>query len=95
MKKEERNTQVNTIEYILQRNQYQINYSLKQKLNKDSTTHQHDQKQKQSKWATFTYFGKEIRKIANVLKDTDIKIAYKTANTIQKHVQVKQLQSIQ
>jgi hypothetical protein len=39
--------------------------SLKTKLNKDNTTHQHNQKRKQSKCATLTYIGKEIRKLAN------------------------------
>jgi hypothetical protein len=37
LKKEERNTEINTIKHILQQNQYHIQNSLKQKLNKDST----------------------------------------------------------
>jgi hypothetical protein len=45
MKKEERNTEINTITHILQQKQYQTNNHLTQKLNKDNTTHQHDQKQ--------------------------------------------------
>jgi hypothetical protein len=58
---------------FLQQNQCQINNPLRQKVNKGNTTHQHKQQQKQGKWATLTYFGNEIRKVANILKDTNIK----------------------
>jgi hypothetical protein len=39
---------------------------------------------KKTKWATFTYSGKEAKQITKLFKDTHIKIAYKTQNTIQK-----------
>jgi hypothetical protein len=38
------------------------------------------------KWATFTYIGKETRKITKLFKDTKLKIAFRTRNTIQKLV---------
>jgi hypothetical protein len=39
------------------------------------------------KLATFTYIGKETRTITRLLKDTNIRIAYKTENTMQNHLQ--------
>jgi Holliday junction resolvasome RuvABC DNA-binding subunit len=79
------NTDENTIKYILQQNQYQIKESLKQKLNKGKTTHQHRIKenyQKQNRWATLRYLGYETKKVTNIFKDVNIKIPYKTTNTI-------------
>ena len=37
---------------------------------------------KGTKWATFTYSSPQIRKITNIFKHTNIKIAYKCSNTI-------------
>jgi hypothetical protein len=37
MKKKERNTEINALKCILQQNQYQINNTLKRKLNKGNT----------------------------------------------------------
>jgi hypothetical protein len=73
--------------HILQQNQYQINNSIKQKLNKENPTNQNPQKEKENKqaknkWATFTYFGREIIKVTNVFKDTNIKVACRTTNNI-------------
>jgi hypothetical protein len=39
------------------------------------------------KWVTFTYIGKETRTITRLFKNTNIRIAYKTKNTIQNHLQ--------
>jgi hypothetical protein len=36
------------------------------------------------KWATFTYIGKETTYITNLFKKTDLKIAFRTTNTIDK-----------
>jgi hypothetical protein len=46
------------------------------------TTHIHTQQQK-TKWATFTYGGKEIRKTTKLFRDTQMKITFRTTNTIQ------------
>jgi hypothetical protein len=46
------------------------------------------------KWATFTYIGKQTRTIAKLFRNTNIKIAYKTTNTIQKHLRTKKQDSI-
>jgi hypothetical protein len=43
------------------------------------------------KWATFTYVGKETRVISKLFKNTNLRIAYKTNNTIQKHMQLKNI----
>jgi len=42
------------------------------------------------KWANFTYIGKETSVITNLLKKTNIKIAYRTNNTIQRQLMHKQ-----
>jgi hypothetical protein len=41
------------------------------------------------KWATLTYVGKERRVIAKLFRNSNIRIAYKTNNTLQKHLQLK------
>ena len=38
--------------------------------------------QTQNKWAIFTYHSPLIRKITNLFKQTDIKIAFRNTNTI-------------
>lgn len=80
MKKNERNTEMNIIKHILQQNRYQVNNPLKHKSNKGNTTLQYNKQQ--GKWAALTYFGKEIRKVATIFKDSNIKIAYISINTI-------------
>jgi hypothetical protein len=35
------------------------------------------------KWVTFTYSGKEVRRITKLLRDIRIKVAFRTRNTIQ------------
>jgi hypothetical protein len=35
------------------------------------------------KWASFTYVGKETSYITNIFKHTDLKIAFRTKNTIE------------
>ena len=36
-----------------------------------------------NKWATFNYQSSKVRKITNLFKQTDIKIAFKSTNTLQ------------
>jgi len=40
-------------------------------------------KSNNNKWATFTYHSSKVRKIPNLFKQTDIKIAFKSTNTLQ------------
>jgi hypothetical protein len=41
--------------------------------------------QKKIKWATFTYFGPDTRIITKLFRNSNIKLAFKTNNTIQFH----------
>jgi len=43
------------------------------------------------KWASFTYVGKETTYITNLFKKTDLKIALRTRNTIQKRLMQKHM----
>jgi hypothetical protein len=45
--------------------------------------------QDKGKWATFTYLGTETRIITNLFQSTNIKFAFKTTNTIQRHLRAK------
>jgi hypothetical protein len=38
-------------------------------------------------WATFTYCGKEVRQINKLFKNTRIKVAVRTQNIINKHIE--------
>jgi len=48
-----------------------------------------DKKQEKQKWTPFTYFSPLVRKVTNIFKDTDIKIAYISTNTIFKQLAKK------
>jgi hypothetical protein len=43
-----------------------------------SQTQEHDKK-----WSNFTYIGKETRRITRIFRNTNLKISYKTNNTIE------------
>jgi hypothetical protein len=44
---------------------------------------------KNKKWVTFTYHSHKVRKITNPFKQTDIKIAFRSMNTIQQQSRPK------
>ena len=44
---------------------------------------------KNNKWAIFTYHSPKVRKITNLFKQTDIKIVFKSMNTIQQQTRPK------
>jgi hypothetical protein len=75
--------ELNTIKNTLENNKYDRNKSKTQQNPKKQGTNNEPQ-HKKTKWATFTYSGKETKQITKLFKDTHIKIAYKTRNTIQK-----------
>ena len=52
-------------------------------------------KDKNKKWATFTYYSSKIRKITNLFKHTNIKIAFKSTNTIQELTEPRKQDSTQ
>jgi hypothetical protein len=76
------------INEILKKNRYQQPNIHGKYKNKDHGNHTQGEKEIQKgkqKWATFTYTGPEFRTITNLFHHTNLKIAYKTTNTI-KHL---------
>ena len=63
------NFPINTLQKLKERTRQQLSHSATPK------------KKKGTKWATFTYTTPHIRKITNLFKNTDIKIAFKTNNS--------------
>jgi hypothetical protein len=55
-----------------------------QKPNKDPLVIQNPDTNTKQLYATLTFVGKETKKIANLFKNTNIKIAYRTPNTLGK-----------
>ena len=76
-------TEENTIHNIMFNNAFQIPPKTKPHLKK-ITTPNIPKTTSTKKWATFTYIGKETTYITNLLKNTDLKIAMRTNNSIQK-----------
>jgi hypothetical protein len=56
---------------------------MKQKTHTDSSVN------KTKKWATFTYNRHKVRKITNLFKQTDIKIAFRSKNTVQQQTRTR------
>ena len=52
-------------------------------------THLDKTHDKNKKWAIFTFHSPKVRKITNIFKQTDIKIAFKRTNTIQQQTRPK------
>jgi len=46
-------------------------------------------KDENKKWATFTYHSPKVRKLTNLFQHTNIKIAFKSTNTIQQSIKPK------
>jgi hypothetical protein len=76
-----KDTELTTINSILQQNNYNIDIIARLSTNKEKLSI--SKKQVKTKWATFTHIGKETRKITKVFQNTTIKIAYRTKNNIQ------------
>jgi hypothetical protein len=80
--KKSKQTEENTIQNTLQKNKYNTNLldiSLSQP--QKQNTHKEPKHQK-TKWAMFTYCGKEVRQITKLFKNTQIRVAFRTKNTI-------------
>jgi hypothetical protein len=79
---EAKKEELNTIRDTLHNNKYSINLGTTH-----PNQHEHnintDPQHRKTKWATFTYSGKERRKITILFKETQIKVAFRTRNTIQ------------
>jgi hypothetical protein len=65
---------------IIRELKYRIEHNTTQQKPKDST----------KKWATFTYYSPQIRKITNLFKHTEVKIAFRNTNNIQQIVKDKE-----
>jgi len=59
---------------------------------KQNCTQQRQQETRtlRNKWVTFTYFSRLVRKISNLFRQTDLKIAFRATNTIQQRLNAKQ-----
>jgi regulator of PEP synthase PpsR (kinase-PPPase family) len=72
----------NTKKNILQKNEYNANLldiSLSQPQKQNI---REEPKHQKTKWATFTYCGKEVRQMTKLFKNTQIRVAFCTKNTI-------------
>jgi len=78
-------TEENTIHNIMFNNTFPIPKKTKPHLQK-ITIPSRPKTTSTQKWATFTYIGKESTYITNLFKNTDLKIAMHTNNSIQKIV---------
>ena len=74
----------NTIKHILYHNKYDLSI-----LNSFSKT-QNNRKPNKTKWAKFTYVGRETKFITKLFNDSSVKIAFTTQNTIGKLLSSKQ-----
>ena len=80
--------ELNTIKYIAVKNGYNpdlINKLHKRILNTKSKTHKTNSTQP-SKYITLTYYNSNTHKIANTFRKHNYKVAYRTNNTIRKHI---------
>jgi hypothetical protein len=71
--------ELNTIHSILHNNSFPFT---PQKQHPNKTTRQQDTRTSRQKWAAFTYVCKETFHITNAFRHTDLKIAFRTNNTI-------------
>jgi hypothetical protein len=77
--------ELNTIINIALNNGYRENDILSlYNRTKHKQTNRQTNTEENKKWITFTYTGNYIRKITNLFKDTNLKIAFRTTNTITK-----------
>jgi hypothetical protein len=79
------------LKQILLNNKYDT--SILHNVNNKNNEREHDTQK--TKWAKFTYMGKEARLIANLFKNTDIKVAFTTNNNVERHLstQCNQIQN--
>ena len=79
-----------TIITIAQNNNYPIHTLHKLRKKIENKTHTKKEENYDSKWAIFTYHNHTIRKITNLFKHTNIRIAYRSTNKIQNLMTHKQ-----
>ena len=88
LSKENQKKEWQTILAIAHNNSFPANKIIKlrkqieHRQNRQETTT--NQEKKKDKWTTFTYYSPQIRKITNLFKNTDIPIALKSSNNLQR-----------
>jgi hypothetical protein len=81
----EKRKEMNTIHTIVSNNGYDVHTTMKLCQRKKVVNQTRDEnKPLKDKWTKFTYFGKQIRTLTKIFKNTSIRIAYTTNNTIKK-----------
>jgi hypothetical protein len=79
--KERRTHEWKTIQNIARNNNFpnKLISNVNQQIQRNTTHQKSDRKENinNTKWATFTYYTPKVRKITNLFKQTDIKIALK------------------
>jgi hypothetical protein len=73
---------------VLHNNEYDTKLINKLPSQKKTKTKQKYQLTK-TKWVTFTYNNKDVRGITKLFRDTNIKVAFRTQNTIQNMEYIK------
>ena len=79
------NEELNTIKYIAIKNHNLINKLHRHIINKNNKTKNTNNTQP-NKYITLTYYNSNTHKIANTFSKHKYKIAYRTNNTIKKHI---------
>jgi hypothetical protein len=68
---------------IAKNNNFPVHLITRLKRHTQQKTHTDNTDNKTKKWTTFTYHSHKVRKITNLFRQTDIKIAFRSTNTIQ------------
>jgi hypothetical protein len=90
MNKENKRKEWNTIRKNAQNNNFPENTITKLKNRiEHNKMHQKPKDNTTKKWATFTYYSPQIRKVTNLFKHTGIKISFRSSNNIQQLIQTK------
>ena len=64
---------------LIQKLRHQIKHKTKR-------TIEHTNTDKNKRWTTFTYISPQLRKITNIFKNTNVRIAFRCRNTIAKMI---------
>jgi hypothetical protein len=88
---ERHHTEWNTIKTMAQNNNFTEHFITNLKVQIKQKLHQTQDKDKNKKRATFTYYSPKIRKLTNLFKHTNINTAFKNTNTIQQYTKPKMI----
>jgi hypothetical protein len=94
MKPEAKDHELVIIQNILHNNSYPLQITQELQTTEKENHNATDNIKLQQKWVTFTLFGNETRHITNIFKHTNLRVAFKTKNNIQNHLQHNNLDYI-